>query len=285
MRIMPSSYQRILPAQRAIELPRPNTGARQIFDVAGGLCFALLVGFLCIRLGNAIFAGSGWMAAITWETVWLVAAMTASPLLPSGVRHTISWSSTFRGLLLDWPELLFTLWVIISYSALIGGFVLHWGPLLLALSVGFAEEMFFRILILGWLITRISTPKALALSSLVFGVAHLQSVSIDALIGIIPQTAGGFVLGAIYLRTRNPLGPIIAHAIWDYPYFMVIGYLVPTASAATNAPLILQIVPWLLLTIYGLWLVRDGIDTAGRRPPLASLYGSYSRPAAANSNR
>ena len=38
-----------------------------------------------------------------------------------------------------------------------------------------------------------------------------------------PQIAGGFVLGAVYLRTRNPIGPILAHAYWDFPYFMALG--------------------------------------------------------------
>ncbi|MCZ4496295.1 MAG: hypothetical protein JWM25_878 [Thermoleophilia bacterium] len=258
----------LLPAYPGAELARGREGWRAWLDVAVGVAFAASIGFMCMRAGTLFFSGVGWIPVITWESVWLIAAIMCAPLMPSAIQHDISWRSTLEGLKLDWPELFYATWVLGIYAAHIGMIRLDAGPIALALSVGIAEEFIFRVLLLGWLVGRISAPAALTVSSVVFGMAHLHEFSVVGFASIIPQTAGGFMLGAIYLRTRNPIAPILAHAYWDFPYFMVMGMGVRGGSTAGGGPTLMEIVPWLVFIVYGLWLVRHGIVTAGRADPV-----------------
>lgn len=258
----------LLPSVAAAEAPRSDDPLRTAFDVAGGVAFVLVIGILCMRAGSWLFTGTGWAPVIAWESVWLVAAMLCSPLMPSGIRHDISLRSTIEGLLLDWPELLYATWVLGLYVSWLGELRLEAGPIGLALAVGTAEEFIFRVLLLGWLVTKLRAPSALVVSSLVFGVAHLQELSVLGILSVVPQTAGGFVLGAVYLRTRNPLAPIIAHAWWDFPYFMAMGAGISGGSTSGGMPTVLELVPWIGFIVYGLWLVRDGVPLAGRVDPV-----------------
>lgn len=267
----------MLPALGATEAPRPEQGLRQWLDVLGGIAFATAIALCCMRLGGQLFRGTGWAPVIAWESVWLVAAMLASPLLPSGIRHDISWRSTLEGLRLDWPELAFSLYTLASFATWIGGVNLHWGPIGMALAVGTAEEFIFRVLLLGWLVTRLPAPAALAVSSAVFGLAHLNELSILGVMSVVPQTAGGFVLGAVYLRTRNPVGPILAHAFWDFPFFMAMGVGVAGGGTEGGMITIPQLVPWLGFMVYGLWLVRHGVPLAGRVDPVGCTCGDDCR--------
>ena len=267
----------LLPNVGPREAPRREPGLRGILDIAGGVAFALCIGMLCMRAGSYVFTGVGWAPVIAWETVWLLAAMLCSPLMPSGIRHDISIRSTLQGLALDWPELIYATWILGIYVAYLGEIRLDAGPVALALSVGFAEEMIFRVLLLGWLASKMSAPAALTLSSLVFGVAHLHALSVLGLVSVLPQTAGGFVLGAVYLRTRNPLGPILAHAFWDFPYFMALGIGVSGGSTAAGMPSVMDIAPWIAFAIYGLWLVRDEASVPGRIEPVGCTCGDCRR--------
>lgn len=267
----------LLPGLAPTEAHRPEQGLRAFLDVAGGVAFAVVIGICCMKLGVQVFHGAGWAPIIAWESVWLIAAMLASPLLPSGIRHDISWRSTLQGLKLDWPELAFALYTLGTFVTWIGGINLHWGPIAYALAVGTAEEFIFRVLLLGWLVTRLSAPTALAVSSAVFGLAHLNEVSILGVVSVIPQTAGGFVLGAVYLRTRNPIGPILGHAFWDYPFFMAMGAGVSGGGTQGGMMTIAQLIPWLGFIVYGLWLVRHGVPLAGRVDPVGCSCGDGCR--------
>lgn len=267
-----------LPALAAADAPRADNALRNLLDVAGGVCFAWLVGMLCMQGGSMVFGGAGWTQAIAWESVWLVAAIVCSPLLPSGIRHDISVRSTLEGLALDWPELLYSTWILAIYVQYLGELRLDAGPIALSLAVGTAEEFIFRVLLLGWLITKLPAPHALAVSAVVFGAAHLQEVSLVGVLSIVPQTAGGFVLGAVYLRTRNPIPVILAHAFWDFPYFMALGAGVSGGSTEAGIPSVLDLVPWMAFIVYGLWLVRDGISLPGRVDPVGCRCGGGSCP-------
>lgn len=257
-----------LPATTSVDAPRADDPLRNALDIAGGVAFATLIGILCMRAGSYVFTGVGWAPVIGWESVWLVAAMLCSPLMPSGIRHDISWRSTLEGLLLDWPELLYATFVLGIYVSYLGELRLEAGPIALSLAVGTAEEFIFRVLLLGWLVSRMSAPSALALSSVVFGLAHLKELSLLGVLSVVPQTAGGFVLGAVYLRTRNPLAPIIAHAWWDFPYFMAMGAGVSGGSTEAGMPSVMELVPWMGFIVYALWLVRHGVPLAGRVDPV-----------------
>jgi len=261
-----------LPAVGGVEARRHDTSMRAWLDVAGGVALALFVGVLCMKVPATWFGsdGMGWVPAIAWESVWLVAAILLSVVMPSGIRHDISVKSTIEGLKLDWPELMYATWVLGLYAAYIGELRLDMAPLGLALAVGTAEEFIFRVLLLGWLVSKVPAPTALAISSVVFGLAHIDEISLAGVLACAPQTAGGFVLGAVYLRTRNPIAPILAHAFWDYPYFMGMAAGVSGGGGVGGMPMptVGELVPWIAFTVYGLWLVRHGVPLVGRVEPV-----------------
>jgi membrane protease YdiL (CAAX protease family) len=260
----------LLPASGVVEAPRAEARLRTLLDVAGGIIFVMFVSFVVIALARGAFVGGSWTGVIGWESVWLIAAMLCAPLMPSGIRHVITWRSTIEGLALSWPQLLYGSIVFASLAAYVGGVHVRPGPLGLALAVGTAEEFIFRVLLLGWLVTKLPAPHALAISACVFGLAHLHELSVLGIVSVAPQVGSGFVFGAVYLRTRNPLGSILVHAYWDFPYFMALGLGVSGGGTGSGMPPLLQLAPWLAFMVYGLWLVRFGIPLVGRIDPIDS---------------
>lgn len=261
----------MLPALLHAEQVRGGgTSLRTWIEVVAGVWLAIAVGYMCARGGGYVFTGTGWGTVIGWESVWLVAAILCSFVLPSGIRPDISVRSTLEGLKLDWPELVYGTWVLGAFVTYIGELRFEVGPIGMALAVGTAEEFIFRVLLLGWLVTKLPAHKALVVSSIVFGIAHLHEVSLVGALSVVPQTAGGFVLGAVYLRTRNPLGPILAHAFWDWPYFMLLGAGVSGGGTEGGVPSVASLLPWIAFMVYGLWLVRPQVAMVGRVQPVAA---------------
>lgn len=241
-----------------VEQPRRTA----IVDVVGGVIFAVLISLCMIRVSAGLFVGATWASSIGWESVWICACLVAAPMLPSGIVPNRSLSSLLRGLSLDWPELSYAAYMLIAAISMGMPHGIT-GPFGLALAVGTAEEMLFRVLILGWLVTRVRPEYALMISAMIFGLAHLQEPSIIGLLSILPQTAGGVILGAMYLRSRNVLSCILAHAAWDFPIFLAYG-LVSGGSTEAGMPSVTSLLPWIALAIYGLYLVRDGVELPGR---------------------
>lgn len=251
--------------------PAPRHAVIQVADVFGGLCLAIIAGLMSAVIGSMVFRGVGWAASIGWETSWLMVCIALVRILPSGIQHDVSARSSAKGVLLDWPEMLFAGYIFIVVVGELGvGTTLRemWGPLGLALSVGAAEEFLFRVLILGWLVTKLDTPVALTVSAFVFGIAHLNELSALGLISVLPQFAGGMVLGACYLRTRNPIGPILAHAAWDFPLFLAYGLGTSGGGTQGGWPSVTEVLMWTAFAVYGLWLVRHDVDAAGRIQPI-----------------
>jgi membrane protease YdiL (CAAX protease family) len=251
----------------AIDVPNfvQQPRARAVLDVIGGIVFATIVSVMVIRSTTGLFIDGTWASAIGWESVWLIAAILVTPFMASGIIPDNSFKATLLGLKLDWPELLYSLYMLVVVVSIgITGSIL--GPLGLAFAVGAAEEMIFRVLLLGWLVTRLKPEHALVVSALVFGVGHLQEISLTGLLSVLPQTAGGIVLGAMYLRSRNIASCIIAHAAWDFPIFLAWG-LVSGGSVEAGMPSVASLLPWTILAIYGLYLVRHGVDLPGRPAP------------------
>jgi membrane protease YdiL (CAAX protease family) len=90
--------------------------------------------------------------------------------------------------------------------------------LVLSVAVGapIVEELFFRGLLLRSLQRRMPDGVAIAVSAVVFGLAHGSSLPAEAVILVIVSlTAFGAVLAAIAVRTGR-LGPgIVAHAVFN----------------------------------------------------------------------
>ena len=71
------------------------------------------------------------------------------------------------------------------------------------------EEVMFRGFLLPSL-TRYQSPwSAIALSSLLFAIAHLNVSE------VLPLATLGMVLGFIYVRSQNLLAPMLLHCLWN----------------------------------------------------------------------
>lgn len=76
-------------------------------------------------------------------------------------------------------------------------------------SVVLMEELLFRSLLLGGLSVIIPAPVLLLITGIVFGLMH----SPQGLWGMIGASAGGIVLGALFLASGTLLMPIVAHYV------------------------------------------------------------------------
>lgn len=81
------------------------------------------------------------------------------------------------------------------------------------------EEIIFRGIILNKWAERSSNIRALALSSLVFGLIHFDSL-------IVPQLIGGLIYGLVYLKTKKLIYPIFMHMLYNLLSFGLL--LIPT---------------------------------------------------------
>jgi membrane protease YdiL (CAAX protease family) len=87
----------------------------------------------------------------------------------------------------------------------------RWHLALLSAAAGFGEELLFRGLIQQSLAGLVGTWPALALASLVFGLAHPITAAYVVLAAVI-----GAYLGWLWLFTGNLAVPIVAHAAYDF---------------------------------------------------------------------
>ena len=71
------------------------------------------------------------------------------------------------------------------------------------------EEILFRGFLLSSLTRYLPTWGAIALSSLIFAVAHLS------LSEVLPLTVLGMVLGFVYVRSQNLLASMLLHGLWN----------------------------------------------------------------------
>lgn len=71
------------------------------------------------------------------------------------------------------------------------------------------EELLFRGFLLPSLTRYLPVWGAIALSGLVFAVAHLS------LSEVLPLAALGSVLGVVYVRSRNLMAPMLLHSLWN----------------------------------------------------------------------
>lgn len=83
--------------------------------------------------------------------------------------------------------------------------------LLVSLMAGLCEELLFRGVVQNGLAELVGPWWALALASLLFGLAHALSKAYFVI-----TTLAGLYFGWLYLWTGSLLVPIIAHALYDW---------------------------------------------------------------------
>ncbi|WEV51373.1 CPBP family intramembrane metalloprotease [Lactobacillus sp. ESL0731] len=96
------------------------------------------------------------------------------------------------------------------------------------------EEIWFRGIILSALVRRLSQRKfgvffALLISAIIFGCGHIignnQPTLLDLIVQVVNATGFGFLVGALYLRSKNLFLPMMLHFINDFGvYFFSLGW-------------------------------------------------------------
>ncbi|MBD2462706.1 CPBP family intramembrane metalloprotease [Oscillatoria sp. FACHB-1407] len=78
-----------------------------------------------------------------------------------------------------------------------------------AIAAPLFEETLFRGFLLPSLTRYVSVPGAIAISSVIFAIAHLS------LSEVVPLAVLGCVLGVVYTRSRSLLSPMLLHSLWN----------------------------------------------------------------------
>ena len=117
----------------------------------------------------------------------------------------------------------------------------------LVLVAPVTEELLFRGWLMGDLEDQYGRRAALIWSSMLFGLAHLGHIS-----SIVYATIGGFVLGAVALRTRSTLGSIAMHAGVNALPLLLPVTLFRIEGFNTLDQDVEHISPWLLLLSLGI---------------------------------
>jgi membrane protease YdiL (CAAX protease family) len=131
--------------------------------------------------------------------------------------------------------------------------------LVLACLVGFAEEAYFRGLMLRALVSA-GPWRAAVISSALFGVLHLQNLLFGAdLTGTLLQvgyaTAMGFGFAAVTLRTGVIWPLVVIHALIDFAGFVTSGETVAGHVSTTDAAVYGLYI--LVFVAYGLFMMRS----------------------------
>ncbi|HIZ85279.1 MAG TPA: CPBP family intramembrane metalloprotease [Candidatus Coprenecus stercoravium] len=118
------------------------------------------------------------------------------------------------------------------------------------------EELLFRRIILRGLVRRMPEWKAVAWSSLLFAVAHLNPWQ------AVPAFAMGCLFGWIYVRTGRWWSVVLMHAVNNALTVLVVALSGPDAALAPLDRLLGPDLYYILLTVsavvsvFGLWLIR-----------------------------
>jgi membrane protease YdiL (CAAX protease family) len=91
------------------------------------------------------------------------------------------------------------------------------GTFFAILVIGFfapiVEEFFYRYLLVGKAKSKINVWVCVILSSVIFGLCHINEFTLVGLLGSLPFIATGLVYGCIYAKVENITIPIILHII------------------------------------------------------------------------
>jgi len=200
--------------------------------------FLLTVLFMLpiLAAGLSLIIGMGQMKGLPIFTVFQIVLTAACILLMQKLdvfdKKDFGFKNAGKGLLLGWITYVF---VIISFvinltSPPEGGYIAP-NPLFLVtvilapfIGTGLFEETLIRGLVLKILLKKKGDTKkgiitACVISAVLFGVAHLTNLVWVDPISVISQvfyaTAGGIFFGAIYLRTKTLMAPILLHGLMN----------------------------------------------------------------------
>lgn len=146
------------------------------------------------------------------------------------------------------------------------------GGIFLCVAIGVAEELVFRVLILGTLNDSFGDTNpgmwiSLFVSSLLFGFQHIGNVRTGAsvqsvMIQIAYATLLGIALGAVYLRTKSLWIVAFLHGLQDFfGFFYNIFYGYVDYGKMLNQGSARQILYYIPAVVVGIILLRKGVKS------------------------
>jgi membrane protease YdiL (CAAX protease family) len=111
-----------------------------------------------------------------------------------------------------------------------GGLATLWAPLAVSIISGFAEELLFRGILFRYIERTAGSWAALALTSALFGGAHLFNPNASLVAAASIAIEAGILLGAVYMLTRRLWAAIGLHAAWNFTQGWVFGLPVSGTS-------------------------------------------------------
>lgn len=181
----------------------------------------------------ALVAGFGTALAALACYAWLSRTVEGRPAAPE-LSAAGRWSGLGWGALLGLAAFTVTMLLIALFGGVrhvhpgsFAGFLVGVGAMA---SVAVNEELLFRGVVLRIAEERFGTVTALAVSCVVFGLAHLVNPNASVLGAVAIVIQGGIVLGAAYIATGNLWLAIGFHFAWD----VTEGSIFSTANSGTN---------------------------------------------------
>ncbi|MES2135604.1 MAG: CPBP family intramembrane glutamic endopeptidase [Pseudomonadota bacterium] len=150
------------------------------------------------------------------------------------------------------------------------------GPALLLAAIfpAISEEMLFRGVLFRWIEEFGGSWAALAVTSALFGAAHLTNPNASWVAAVGIAFEAGVMLGAAYMLTRSLWLPMGLHAAWNFTQGEVFG--VPVSGTEVHGLLVARLdgpplltgngfgleaslIAIVVATLFGLWLLRLAI--------------------------
>ncbi|MBO7486239.1 MAG: alpha/beta fold hydrolase [Spirochaetaceae bacterium] len=134
--------------------------------------------------------------------------------------------------------------------------------LFLALSIGMAEEIFFRGIICNiWL--EKSPVKAMVISSVLFGVCHLMNIAggagiVSTLLQICFAVIYGLVFALIRIRSNSLIPCVLLHTLHDICSFI-------SAECSVTMNVIIGVIQAVILVMYFIYLMKGYIQLKEKR--------------------
>jgi membrane protease YdiL (CAAX protease family) len=134
-----------------------------------------------------------------------------------------------------------------------GALYTMWDPLTDSIVAGFVEELLFRGILFRYLEKTAGSWIALALTSALFGAAHLANPNASLTAAAAIMIEAGILLGAIYMLTRRLWAAIGLHAAWNFTQGWVFG--LPVSGTGGGAGMVRGVLAgpdWLTGGAFGL---------------------------------
>ncbi len=235
-------------------------------------------------LAFAAALGTAALIVLTWKALmrWLERVPDQGFAMPGAARELGS------GLLIGF--VLFS--AMTGVVALLGGIEIVgvrgvgalWAMLAIAVISGTFEEVLFRGILFRHIEAMLGSWAALALTSLLFGAAHLANPGASAFAAFAIMMEAGILLGAAYMLTRRLWLAVGIHAAWNFTQGWV--FSVPVSGGEAPLGLLISrrvgpdwltggdfgleasVIAMVVATIAGIIMLRRAMANGQMRPPM-----------------